>query len=100
MVDSMEIEHSVSLMQISKTVTSHRTQVAVNFKLFADRLLRKYHFSTGFITNEAFDTPKVIIDNFDGSLPENHYEIKRRNELRLRPNVHAVRVDDIPLDIR
>lgn len=55
---------------------------------------------TGFITNEAFDTPKVSVDNFRADLPESHFEMRRRQELLLKTNVFAVRVDDIPPEIR
>ena len=54
---------------------------------------------TGFITNEAFDKPRVVVDNFDGSLPSNHYEIKRKLALAKAEQVYSIRIDDLPLNI-
>jgi hypothetical protein len=54
---------------------------------------------TGFITNEAFDKPRVVVDNFDSSLPSNHYEIKRKLELSKADRVYSIRIDDLPLDV-
>mmetsp|Transcript_1039 Transcript_1039/g.1738 ORF Transcript_1039/g.1738 Transcript_1039/m.1738 type:complete len:162 (-) Transcript_1039:93-578(-) len=54
---------------------------------------------TGFITNEMFDVPVVKVDNFDPSLPKEHYVIKRQRELKYADNVTSVRVDDFPPDM-
>lgn len=55
---------------------------------------------TGFITNQMFDVPVVKVDNFDPSLPEEHYIIKRQREVKYADNVHNIRIDDLPTDIR
>jgi RNA recognition motif-containing protein len=50
---------------------------------------------TGFITNQEFDVPKPPPPDFDSSLPANHYELKRKQELKGVSNVFSVRVDDL-----
>lgn len=55
---------------------------------------------TGFITNELFDVPVVKVDNFDPSLPETHYTVKRQRELKYAESSYNVRVDDFPLNMR
>ena len=56
-------------------------------------------FDLGFITNEAFDVPIPPKDDFDASLPDNHYQMKRREELKQREVYYSVRVDDLHPDI-
>ncbi len=58
-----------------------------------------FTLDTGFITNEAFDQPRIALDTFDGSLPSNHYEIKRKLALSKAEQVYSIRIDDLPLDI-
>lgn len=55
---------------------------------------------TGFITNALFDTPQIVRNDFDGSLPEEHFEILRDRQLAKVEEVHTIRVDDIPLIIK
>ena len=67
-----------------------------------DANLQESYFTqdTGFITNELFDVPVVKVDNFDPSLPEEHYTIKRQRELKYAETHFNVRVDDFPLNMR
>lgn len=55
---------------------------------------------TGFITNQLFDVPVVKVDNFDPSLPPEHYTVKRQRELKYADKVYNVRVDDFPINMR
>lgn len=56
----------------------------------------------GFITNQMFDTPKVVNDVFDASLPKDHYPKKRKDELKQLTTDQQVtlRIDDLHQDIR
>ncbi len=53
----------------------------------------------GFITNEAFDVPKPPPLDFDSSLPEEHFYVKHKQDLKLRDQLFTVRVDDLHPDI-
>lgn len=61
--------------------------------------VRVYVLCAGFITNEAFDVPKPPPDEFDSSLPDTHYQMKHKQELKQRDVYHTVRVDDLHPDI-
>jgi RNA recognition motif-containing protein len=50
---------------------------------------------TGFITNEEFDVPKIPPPDFDSSLPENHWEMKRKADLKHNLDTFSVRIDDL-----
>ena len=56
---------------------------------------------SGFITNEMFDTPKIILNEFDSTMPPDHYPLKRKQELRnlIVDQQVTLRVDDIHKDI-
>jgi RNA recognition motif-containing protein len=54
---------------------------------------------TGFITNEEFDVPRPPPPDFDSSLPETHYQMKRKQELSGQSNVYSIRVNDLPPEI-
>lgn len=49
----------------------------------------------GFITNEAFDVPKPPPDEFDSSLPETHYTMKHKDEIKRKDTYFTVKVDDL-----
>ena len=57
---------------------------------------------TGFITNTMFDTPKVVENKFNPALPENHYPLKRKEQLKNLSVDEQVtlRIDDLHKDIR
>ena len=57
------------------------------------------HTTTGFITNQKFDVPKVIPPEFDSSLPEEHYMLKRKEYLRQTDVQYSLRIDDLPQEI-
>jgi len=50
---------------------------------------------TGYITNEALDTPLLNEKFFDSSLPKNHYSVKRTEALKTLDEVYAIRVADL-----
>lgn len=56
---------------------------------------------SGFITNEMFDTPKIILNEFDSTMPPDHYPLKRKQELRnlIVDQQVTLRVDDLHKDI-
>ena len=54
---------------------------------------------TGFITNEMFDVPKLVINEFDSSLPDEYYDIKRRRQLENVEQVYSIRIADLPQEI-
>lgn len=56
---------------------------------------------TGFITNQLFDVPKAPPVEFDASLPEEHYPMKRKQALKTLPleQQFALRIDDLPPEI-
>ena len=54
-----------------------------------------FTLDTGYITNEALDTPLVQQTWFDSSLPENHYQVKHEEELKKVDEVYTLRVDDL-----
>jgi RNA recognition motif-containing protein len=51
---------------------------------------------TGFITNAMFDTPQSGAKEFDGTLPQRHFEIQKERQLALADATFCIRVDDIP----
>jgi hypothetical protein len=55
---------------------------------------------TGFITNEAFDTPKMVENHFDSSMPQDHWTRKRREEVKSTAVQYTLRIDDLPESIR
>lgn len=54
-----------------------------------------FTFDTGYITNEALDTPLVQQTWFDSSLPKNHYQVKREEELKKADETYTLRIDDL-----
>lgn len=54
----------------------------------------------GFITNEAFDIPKVEVNHFESAMPSSHYEVKRRQQLLEVDRVYSVKVSDVPLEVK
>lgn len=50
---------------------------------------------TGFLTNYSMGLPLRQEAEFDGSLPPNHYDIKRKEKLRQLDECYTVRVDDL-----
>ena len=54
---------------------------------------------TGFITNEALDTPQLKVKHFDASLPKNHYATKRDEEVKKADEVYTIRISEIPTQI-
>lgn len=54
---------------------------------------------TGFITNEEFDVPRPPPPDFDSTLPDTHYTIKRKEELKNNGGGFSVRIDDLPSEI-
>jgi len=54
-----------------------------------------FTLDTGYITNEALDTPLVEQTSFDSSLPANHYHVKHEEELKKVDEVFTLRVDDL-----
>ena len=56
-----------------------------------------FTLDTGYITNEALDTKLTEQTWFDSSLPSNHYQVKRQDELKLisPDEVYTLRVDDL-----
>lgn len=54
---------------------------------------------TGYITNEKFDTVKRIEDNFDGSLPSDHWEMKQKEARSHADKVYSIRIDDLHPEI-
>lgn len=55
---------------------------------------------TGFITNEEFDVPRPPPPDFDATLPENHYYLKRKEELKnYAGEGYPIRIDDLPPEI-
>lgn len=51
---------------------------------------------TGFITNEMFDTPQAGAKEFDGTLPQKHFEIQKERNLALADTTYCIQVNDIP----
>lgn len=56
----------------------------------------------GFITNQMFDTPKVVHNTFDSTMPREHYPKKRKEDLKTLSidQQITIRVDDLPKEIR
>lgn len=68
---------------------------------FTDGNLQDSYFTqdTGYITNERFDTVKRVEDNFDPSLPANHWEVKRKLERANADRVYSIKVEDLNPEI-
>lgn len=50
---------------------------------------------TGYITNEALDNPEVVNKEFDSSLPDRHYAVKRADAIRNNDEVYTLKVTDL-----
>lgn len=58
-----------------------------------------FTLDTGFITNSLLDTPFRNTDEFDSSMPSEHYELKRVEAIKDVDVVFGVKVEDIDIDI-
>lgn len=58
-----------------------------------------FTMDTGYITNEALDTPEVTEKFFDSSLPSNHYAMKRADAIRHNDETFNLKVTNIPPEI-
>jgi RNA recognition motif-containing protein len=47
------------------------------------------------LTNYELDVPPRTPDDFDDSLPGNHYDVKHREQLRVLEHTYTVRIDDL-----
>lgn len=50
---------------------------------------------TGFLTNYELNVPPPAVEEFDASLPDSHYDLKRKEELRGLDEYFTLRVDDL-----
>lgn len=50
---------------------------------------------TGFLTNYELNVPPREPEEFDSSMPESHYSLKRKEDLRTTDDYFTVRVDDL-----
>ena len=79
-----------------------------NLKMYGDTKLtiheskQNSYFTqdTGYITNEAFDTPIVKPPPFDSSLPRNHQQVLQELHLANAEELFVIRIEDIPLYIK
>jgi RNA recognition motif-containing protein len=56
--------------------------------------------ATGYLTNYVLKIPPREPPEFDPSLPRNHYEVKKKEQLKHADQFYTVRIDDLHPSIR
>lgn len=99
---------TVAFVRYKREEDGRRAEEAMNGKMLEDneivvcQAIQPVFFThdTGYLTNYELNVPPREAEEFDSSLPENHYDMKRKEELKATDKYYTVRVDDLHPAIR